>query len=87
MNRHQQVYRLLGRTGLEPNLAKTQVISPRARKVVLGLLADQTSPRLTRDFKMKMRMHLAAHYSDFGTSYKHTMDDDSGPQMKGPRSR
>jgi RNA-directed DNA polymerase len=56
----QHVYRILGRFGLEPNLAKTQVIPPRARKVVLGLLADQEAPRLSREFKSKMRMHL--HY-------------------------
>ncbi|MBM3116424.1 reverse transcriptase family protein [Jeongeupia naejangsanensis] len=53
-----QVYRVLGRFGLEPNLAKTQVVPPRARKIVLGLLADQDVPRLTREFKKKMRMHL-----------------------------
>lgn len=39
------------------------------------------------DYSLTLRRSVAAHYSDFGTSYKHTMDDDSGPQMKGPRSR
>jgi len=53
-----QVYRILGRFGLEPNLAKTQVVPPRARKIVLGLLVDQDTPRLSREFKNKMRMHL-----------------------------
>jgi len=52
------VYRTLGRFGLEPNLAKTQIIPPRARKVVLGLLVDQHEPRLTREFKSKLRQHL-----------------------------
>lgn len=52
------VYRTLGRFGLEPNLAKTQIVPPRARKVVLGLLADLNEPRLTREFKSKMRQHL-----------------------------
>lgn len=52
------VYRILGRFGLEPNFAKTQVVPPRARKVVLGLLADQKEPRLTREFRSKMRQHL-----------------------------
>ncbi|PQO96749.1 RNA-directed DNA polymerase [Pseudomonas frederiksbergensis] len=56
----QQVYQVLGRFGLEPNLAKTQVVPPRARKIVLGLLADRDAPCLTREFKNKMRMHL--HY-------------------------
>lgn len=54
------VYRTLGRFGLEPNFAKTQVVPPRARKIVLGLLADLAEPRLTREFKSKMRQHL--HY-------------------------
>lgn len=52
------VYRTLGRFGLEPNFAKTQVVPPRARKIVLGLLADSAEPRLTREFKSKMRQHL-----------------------------
>jgi len=53
-----QIYRILGRFGLEPNLAKTHIVSPRARKIVLGLLVDQSTPRLTREFKNKMRQHL-----------------------------
>ncbi|AXE35471.1 reverse transcriptase family protein [Chromobacterium phragmitis] len=53
-----QIYQILGRFGLVPNLAKTQVVPPRARKIVLGLLVDQSTPRLTREFKNKMRMHL-----------------------------
>lgn len=52
------IYRTLGRFGLEPNLAKTQVVPPRARKLVLGLLVDSPEPRLTREFKNKMRQHL-----------------------------
>ncbi|MEN9902835.1 MAG: hypothetical protein RL651_1499 [Pseudomonadota bacterium] len=53
-----QIYRILGRFGLEPNLAKTQIVPPRARKIVLGLLVDQSTPRLPREFKNKIRMHL-----------------------------
>lgn len=52
------VYRIIGRYGLSPNAAKTQVVPPRARKVVLGLLVDGSTPRLTREFKAKLRMHL-----------------------------
>ncbi|MEH6801288.1 MAG: reverse transcriptase family protein [Halopseudomonas sabulinigri] len=54
------VYRVLSHFGLTPNLAKTTIASPRSRKIVLGLQVDQDAPRLTRAFKMKMRMHL--HY-------------------------
>ncbi len=52
------IYHALGQFGLKANLAKTQIIPPRARKVVLGLLVDGKTPRLTRKFKAKMRMHL-----------------------------
>lgn len=52
------VYRILGKYGFSPNVAKTQIVPPRARKVVLGLLVDEPSPRLPREFREKMRMHL-----------------------------
>ncbi len=55
-----EVYGILRRFGLAPNLAKTAIVPPRSRKIVLGLQVDQEVPRLTRAFKMKMRMHL--HY-------------------------
>ncbi len=54
------VYRILQRFGLNPNLAKTTIASPRSRKIVLGLQVHQDAPRLTRAFRMKIRMHL--HY-------------------------
>lgn len=53
-----EVYGVLRRFGLTPNLAKTTVASPRSRKIVLGLQVDQDAPRLPRAFKLKMRMHL-----------------------------
>lgn len=62
-----EVYKTLGQFGFRPNMTKTQIVPPRARKVVLGLLVDQRSPRLPREFKEKMRMHL--HFlerKDFG---------------------
>jgi RNA-directed DNA polymerase len=55
-----EIYGVLRRFGLSPNLTKTSIVSPRSRKIVLGLQVDQNEPRLTRAFKMKMRMHL--HY-------------------------
>lgn len=51
-------YRILQRFGLNPNFAKTTIASPRSRKVVLGLQVHQEAPRLTRAFRMKIRMHL-----------------------------
>lgn len=53
-----RVYRILGQFGFSPNVAKTQIVPPRARKIVLGLLVDESSPRLPREFREKMRMHL-----------------------------
>ncbi|MGX6571440.1 reverse transcriptase family protein [Cupriavidus necator] len=52
------VYSILGKYGFSPNVAKTQIVPPRARKVVLGLLVDEPSPRLPREFREKIRMHL-----------------------------
>lgn len=54
------VYKIVARFGLSPNTSKTQIVPPRARKVVLGLLVDKAAPRLTREFKEGLRMHL--HY-------------------------
>lgn len=53
-----EVYKTLGRFGFNPNLAKTKISPPRARKIVLGLLVDLSTPRLTRKFKNTMRQHL-----------------------------
>lgn len=53
-----KVYRAIGSCGFSPNLSKTQIVSPRARKVVLGLLVDGDSPRLQREFKARIRQHL-----------------------------
>lgn len=53
-----EVYTILRRFGFMPNIAKTTIASPRSRKIVLGLQVDQDKPRLTRAFKMTMRMHM-----------------------------
>jgi RNA-directed DNA polymerase len=55
-----EVYRAMGSAGFSPNATKTKVVSPGARKVVLGLLVDGNEPRLTREFKARLRQHL--HY-------------------------
>jgi hypothetical protein len=53
-----EVYHAMGQYGLSPNLTKTRIVSPGARKIVLGLLVSEAQPRLTRDFKAKMRQHI-----------------------------
>lgn len=55
-----RVYGLMGRIGLSPNVTKTRVSPPGARKVVLGLLVDGATPKLSREFRALMRLHL--HY-------------------------
>lgn len=55
-----KAYALMGEFGLSPNLAKTRIVPPGGRKLVLGLLVDGESPRLTRAFRHRLRLHL--HY-------------------------
>ncbi|MBC58962.1 MULTISPECIES: reverse transcriptase family protein [Rhodobacterales] len=53
-----RVYETLAARGLAPNQSKTTIVSPGARKVVLGLLVDGDTPKLTRDFRSRLRKHL-----------------------------
>ena len=55
-----KIYKLMGSIGLSPNVTKTRVSPPGARKIVLGLLVDGAKPRLSREFRALMRLHL--HY-------------------------
>jgi hypothetical protein len=52
------VYDELRVCGLRPRTAKTVVSPPGARKVVLGLLVDRERPRLTRDFRERLELHV-----------------------------
>lgn len=54
------MYDVLGAYGFEANRTKTSIAPPGARKIVLGLLVDRDKPRLTRDFRANIEMHL--HY-------------------------
>lgn len=49
---------ILRKAGLRLNMAKTAVIPPGARKLVLGLLVDGDDVRLTRSFKRSLECHL-----------------------------
>jgi len=62
------VYQQLTRQALSPNTAKTTVVPPGARKLVLGLSVEEDAPRLTRQFKDLLRQHI--HY---------LLRDDVGP--------
>lgn len=53
-----QIYDVIKKHGLWPNRAKTKIVPPGARKVVLGLLVDGAVPRLTKEFKARVRTHI-----------------------------
>ncbi len=53
-----QIYKVIQKFSYEPNLAKTQVVPPGARRIVLGLLVDGTEPKLTKEFRDRLRLHL-----------------------------
>lgn len=52
------INKLLRDEGFWINRAKTKVVTPGARKVVLGLLVDGAEPRLTKDYKKYVSDHL-----------------------------
>jgi RNA-directed DNA polymerase len=52
------VYAALRQHRLRPRTTKTLVLPPGARKVVLGLLVDTDRPRLPREFRERLEVHL-----------------------------
>lgn len=48
----------LSREGFNPNLRKTVIRGPGTRRIVLGMLVDGPSPRLPKEFKDMLRLHL-----------------------------
>jgi RNA-directed DNA polymerase len=60
-------YACLERHGLWANRSKTLIVSPSARKIVLGLLVDGPTPRLQKVFKDKLRLHIYyLHHKNIG---------------------
>lgn len=57
-NLAQRVFAFLRNSGFQPNAKKTLIVPPGARKIVLGLLVDGRSPRLTREFKNRLDQHI-----------------------------
>lgn len=53
-----EIYRILPNYGLSPNRQKSNILSPGARKVILGTLVDSDRPRLTKEFRNKLECHL-----------------------------
>ena len=60
------VLRCLNEAGFRPNLRKTVIRGPGSRRIVLGMLVDGDRPRLPREYKDMLNLHL--HYL---TSPKH----------------
>lgn len=61
------ILKILNDGGFRPNLRKTAIRGPGMRKIVLGILVDGKTPRLSREYKDNLRLHL--HYlthKDFG---------------------
>ncbi len=52
------IYSILKEHNFTPNENKFSIISPGGRKLVLGLLVDREQPRLTPEFKEKIKQHL-----------------------------
>lgn len=53
-----EVCRILNEAGFRPNHRKTVIRGPGTRRVILGLLVDGPTPRLSREFKDNIRLHL-----------------------------
>lgn len=63
---------LLKAQGLYPNRAKTTIVHPGARRIVLGLLVNETCPRLNRAFRDRLRQHF--YYLDKYGIRKHMQE-------------
>lgn len=55
-----EVLQILKEHGFRPNRRKTVIRGPGSRRIVLGMLVDGDTPRLSREFKDELRLHL--HY-------------------------
>jgi len=49
---------ILSRGGFRRNIRKTHIITPGARKIVTGLLVDGAEPRITRELRNRIEVHL-----------------------------
>jgi len=53
-----KIYSAMPKFGFSPNRLKTRISPPGSRKVVLGLIVNGEKPKLSRDFRMKLRQHI-----------------------------
>jgi RNA-directed DNA polymerase len=66
-----EVGKILVWSGFRPQHRKTIVVPPGSRKIVLGLQVDGDVPRLTHEFKDRLRQHL--HYLERFGPVEHAM--------------
>ncbi|KRJ83927.1 hypothetical protein APC99_02805 [Acinetobacter baumannii] len=52
------VYKILINYGFTPNIQKTKIISPKAKKIVLGLNVDREKVKLDKKFKNKINQNI-----------------------------
>lgn len=53
-----KVYERMRSNGLRSRTAKTRIVPPGARKIVLGLCVNGNVPRLTKEFKRRIETHV-----------------------------
>jgi len=53
-----EINSILALNGFWPNKNKTKIITPGARKIVLGMLVDGPKPKLTKEYKKEISTHL-----------------------------
>lgn len=53
-----KIYTILIKNGFKPNKNKTKIISPRSKKIVLGLNVDRKNVKLDKKFKNKILQHI-----------------------------
>lgn len=53
-----EINKVLSRQGYLPNFKKSRIVPVGAKKIVLGLNVDGTTPRLQKEYKDKIRQHL-----------------------------
>jgi len=64
-----KVFEEMTKIGLRPHASKTVIAPPGARKTVLGLVVNDLTPRLSRDFRNRLKIHV--HYIDRFGIVKH----------------
>ena len=52
------IFPLMNESGLRPHQSKTRIVPPGARKLVLGLCVNEATPRLPKEVRQKLEVHV-----------------------------